>query len=44
MTAEELIDIFQWSDILYATKAHHDAARRRFDAMILRRLRLEIGP
>lgn len=39
MTAERLIDIFQWEAILYASPALHDAAGRRFDALVLRRMK-----
>ncbi len=39
MTAEEIIDINHWTEILYANPAHHETAGRRYDRLILRRLR-----
>ena len=42
MTATELIDIFQWRAIWYASPAAHEAARLRFDALTRRRIKERI--
>ncbi len=40
MTADELIDIAHgWTYILYANREHYEMAGRRYDRLILRRLR-----